>query len=236
VLLTRHSSPQILSGLAKCGYCGKALVGQDAKGGQFHYYVCGTLLKKGAGSCPAPYVNSQKFEALVTDKIREHILTKENLSELVRLVNEEIQTASMEQRRRLASITAEVDRINSRLQRLYDALETGMLSLEDLAPRIRQLRQHQEQLQATKWELETTLSDRKVDLADEETIWEYVLDLRSLLSRGSLTERKAFIKSFVREVEVTGKQVVLSYSIPVSQKGISREEVSVPPIVHNGGR
>jgi len=75
-----------------------------------------------------------------------------------------------------------------------------------------------------------------VELADEETIPEYVLDLRSLLSRGSLTERKAFIKSFVKEVQVTGKQVVLSYSIPASQKGISREEVSVPPIAHNGGR
>ena len=140
-----------------------------------------------------------------------------------------------EQRRRLASITAEIDRINSRLQRLYDALETGMLSLEDLAPRIRQLRKHQEQLQATRWELETALSDKKVELADEETISEYALDLRSLLSRGLLAERKAFIKSFVKEVEVTGKQVVLNYSIPVSQKGISREEISVPPIVHNGG-
>ena len=50
-----------------------------------------------------------------------------------------------------------------------------------------------------------------------------------------MTDRKAFIKSFVKEVQVTGKQVVLSYSIPVSLKGISREEVSVPPIVHNGG-
>jgi len=209
--------------MAKCGYCGRALVGQDAKGGQSHYYVCGTLLKKGAGSCPALYINSQKFEAMVIDKIREHVLTEENLSELARLVNEEMQTASIEQRRRLASIAGEIDRINSRLQRLYDALETGTLSLEDLAPRIRQLRKHQEQLQATKWKLETALSDKKVELADKETISEYVLDLRSLLSKGSLTERKAFIKSFVKEVQVTGKQVILSYSIPVSQKGISRE-------------
>ncbi len=47
---------------------------------------------------------------------------------------------------------------------LLDDLVTGMLSLEDLAPRIRQLRQHQEQLQTTRWEMETVLSDRKVEL------------------------------------------------------------------------
>lgn len=45
----RVSSNYLLSGLAKCGYCGKALVGQDAKGGRFHYYVCGTLQKKVQG-------------------------------------------------------------------------------------------------------------------------------------------------------------------------------------------
>ena len=35
----RAASRFLLSGLAKCGYCGKALVGQDAKSGRFSYYV-----------------------------------------------------------------------------------------------------------------------------------------------------------------------------------------------------
>jgi hypothetical protein len=47
----RAGSRYLLSGLAKCGHCGKALVGQDAKWGKYSYYVCGTLLKKGSGSC-----------------------------------------------------------------------------------------------------------------------------------------------------------------------------------------
>ena len=37
-------------GIAKCGCCGKSLVGQDAKYGHFTYYFCGTLLKKGVGN------------------------------------------------------------------------------------------------------------------------------------------------------------------------------------------
>jgi len=50
----RVASNYILSGLARCGTCGKALIGQEAKGGRFAYYVCGTLLKKGAGTCMLP--------------------------------------------------------------------------------------------------------------------------------------------------------------------------------------
>ncbi|MFC2027027.1 recombinase family protein, partial [Chloroflexota bacterium] len=53
----------LLSGLAKCGHCGKALVGQDAKSGKFSYYICGSLSKKGAGACKAKYLNAPKFEA-----------------------------------------------------------------------------------------------------------------------------------------------------------------------------
>ena len=60
-----------------------------AKGGRFSGFVCGTLLKKGAVSCEARYLSSRKFEGLVINKIKEHIVTEESLQKLVRLVNEE---------------------------------------------------------------------------------------------------------------------------------------------------
>ena len=66
----RTSSPYLLSGIARCGLCGRAMVAQEARSGKFAYYVCGTLLKRGAGSCGAPYLNAAKFEALVINKIK----------------------------------------------------------------------------------------------------------------------------------------------------------------------
>ncbi len=80
------------------------------------------------------------------------------------------------------------------------------------------------------------LSDRKVELADMETVKNYVEDLRNLLEDSQLTERKSFIKSFVREVRVTGTEVLLSYNIPLSAGLASQEALVVPPIVHYGGR
>ena len=231
----RVSSRYLLSGLAKCGHCGKAFVGQDAKSGRFTYYVCGTLLKRGAGSCQAPYLNSQQFERLVIDKIKEHILTRENLTELVYLVNEEIGAAASEHRQRLQTVVEEIADVKRRLEKLYDALETGKVSLDDLAPRIQQLRLRQEQLQVTRWELERLLSDRRVELADMDTVTHYVEDLRSLLNESSLTEKRSFIRSFVKEVKVTGNQVLLTYTIPMSSKGIIEEELGVPSIVQYGG-
>jgi len=85
-------------------------------------------------------------------------------------------------------------------------------------------------------ELENLLSDRKVELADVETVKSYVEDLRNLLEDSSLAERKSFIKSFVREVRVASSDVLLSYTIPLSAGGLSQETLVVPPIVHDGGR
>lgn len=76
------------------------------------------------------------------------------------------------------------------------------------------LRYRQEQLQSRKWELETLLSDRRVELASLETVTRYVDDLRNLLGESSLTERKSFIRSFVKEVKVTSDEVLLTYTMP----------------------
>ena len=58
----RASSPYLLSGLAKCETCGKALTAAEAKSGKYTYYVCHSLLKKGKGTCKTPRLNSKKFE------------------------------------------------------------------------------------------------------------------------------------------------------------------------------
>jgi hypothetical protein len=65
---------------------------------------------------------------------------EENLRELVRLVNQEMDSVAGNYRDELHVIANEIVGINNRLERLYDALETGGLGLDDVAPRIRQLR------------------------------------------------------------------------------------------------
>jgi hypothetical protein len=232
----RVASRYLLSGLARCGYCGKALVGQDAKSGKFTYYVCGTLLKKGAHSCPTRYLNSQQFEGLVIDKIKEHILTTENLTELVNIVNEEMDGLSAEYRQRLVSINNEITDVEHRLERLYDTIETGKIQLTDLSPRIQQLRQRQEQLNTAKYQLEQELAERRLELADAETVSTCVADLRNLLIETSLVEKKSFIKSFIKEIKVTGDQVLVTYTMPMLPKGLTEEKLPVLSIVHDGGQ
>ena len=198
----RTASRYLLSGLLKCGRRGKALIGQDAKSGRFTYYVCGTLIRQGAASCTARYLNANRLEGFIVDNIKRKILTEENLTELAKLVYEEMDSMNAEYRERLATVEAELADIQRRLDRLYDALETGKFTFEDLAPRIYSHRYRQDQLQAAHEDLEDLLSERQVNLADLPDLGKYVEDLRALLQEGSLAEQKAFIRKFVQEIVV----------------------------------
>ena len=125
----RVGSRFLLSGLLKCGVCGRPYSAQGAKSGQFAYYICGTLFREGAGTCSARYLNAPRVEDFVVEKIRERILTEETIVELVKLVAEEIDAMAGELSGRLEVIDAELGDVQSRLQRLYEALETSELTL-----------------------------------------------------------------------------------------------------------
>ena len=153
----------------------------------------------------------------------------------MRLVNEEMDSVSREYQQELDIVVEEIQDVNRRLGRHYDAIESGKLSFEDLAPRIKELKGRKESLEARKWELEWHIKARKVELADAETVRRYVQDLRNLLNNSPLVERKSFIKSFVKEVRVTGNQAELIYTIPMPPKELINEVVPVLSIIQYGG-
>ncbi len=230
----RVGSRFLLSGLLKCGVCDRPYSGQGAKSGQFAYYVCGTLFREGAGTCSARYLNAPRVEDFVVEKIRERILTEETIVELVTLVAEEIDKVAGELAGRLEVIDAELGDVQSRLQRLYEALETSELTLEVLSPRILSLRHREEQLEAAREEAERQLEQRRVELPSTEEIKGYVADFREFLKEGTFPERKALIRNFVEGIEVNGDEATLIYTIPMPNDGVTSELASVLDFVQSG--
>ena len=173
-------SQYLLSGLLRCGVCGKSYSAQGAKSGQFAYYVCSSLFREGAGACTARYLNATKVEDLVIGKVRERILTEETITELVTLVAEEIDNLAGEVNGRLTAITAELSDVETRLENLYQALETQQLPVEVLSPRILSLKSRQDQLVAAREEAEFQLEQRRAELPTSREIKGYVAEFRAV--------------------------------------------------------
>jgi site-specific DNA recombinase len=239
----RVGSTYLLSGLVKCKACGRALSGQDAKSGQFSYYVCQSIMKRGKNACVTPRLNARRFEELVVDKIRSNILTEGSITELVKVVDEEMDGIASEQRKRLETIDTELEDVKRRLGRIWNAIETSDIDMADASDRIKEHRERKERLEDAAADARAILSERRAHLDDVKTISAYAKDMRDFLNESELTERRAFIESFVKEIVVMPGDALMRYTVPMPDDslipGRATEKValngSVLSTVHDGG-
>ena len=210
----RASSPYLLSGLVKCEKCGKALTAAEAKSGKYSYYVCHSLLKKGKGTCKTPRLNSKRFEKLMIEQIRANILTESNIRDLVRLMDEEMDGVAAEQRERLENIEAELIEVRRRLDRVWHVIENSELDISDATSRIREHRERQEKLEIAAEEARALLSERRAVLDNVDTIAAFAEDMSGFLMTSEITESRAFIKSFVKEIKVKPGKATVYYTLP----------------------
>ena len=210
----RASSPYLLSGLVKCETCGKAMTAAEAKSGRYTYYICHSLLKRGKGTCETPRLNARNFEKLIVNEIRENVLTESNIRDLVKLLDEEMDGVAREQRERLENIDEELEDVKKRLGRIWQVIETTDIEMADASERIREHRERKEKLEIAAEEARALLSDRRQFLDSADTIAAFAADMSEFLKTSELTETKAFVRSFVKEIVVKPGRAAIVYSIP----------------------
>ena len=63
------NGPTFLAGLARCGYCGAAMIQNTGKGGLFRYYCCSSKLKKGPSACRGLRTPMEKLDEIVVGEV-----------------------------------------------------------------------------------------------------------------------------------------------------------------------
>ena len=211
----RVGSTYLLSGMVKCKACNRALSGQDAKSGQFAYYVCQSIMKRGKDACHTPRLNARRFEEMIVEKIRSSILTDGSITELVKAVDEEMDGIASEQRKRLRTIDDELEDVKRKLGRIWHVIETSDIDIADASDRIKEHRERKERLEDAAADARAVLSQRRAYLDDVNTIAAYASDMKDFLNESELTERRAFIESFVKEIIVIPGDALIRYTVPM---------------------
>ena len=97
--------------------------------------------------------------------------------------------------------------MRSRLDRLYSLVETTDLALADITPRIRD---HLERRRPGRYSPSAGIA-----LDDVNTIAPYAQDMSEFLNESELTERRAFIETFVKEIVVMPGNALMRYTVPM---------------------
>jgi len=226
------SSQYLLSGLIKCKKCGAAYIGYAAKSGRNHYYVCGTTYAKGKEICPSKHLPREKLEKYVVEKIKGYLLTDENLTDLVRIINEELDGSLKKYNERLEAIDREANQWEDRLDRLYDFVETKAIEPVRMAKRIADVQDKVNEMRRARFEIEEDIRRRRLEPLDPGAVVAYVADLKRFLESSNIFERRAFLATFIDSLEVDDGEITFNYGLPPD--GVKQETVSVLGIVPPG--
>ena len=216
---TKHpktvSSKYLLSGLAHCAKCGSTAIGANGKSGKYLYYRCNSRLTRGTSVCNAPAMNAKKLESFVLDRIKENILTEENLRQLVDLTNEEMRVNKRRAIKQLDYLDRGARSVEQKLAHVYVALESGKVDIDDLAPRLKQLRAEQRELIEKRDEALGDVNQAGQMPFDAIKMEQCVQDLRSLLQSASFLECKTFLGTFIRRIDFDRQRVGIEYTVPI---------------------
>lgn len=224
------SSNHLLSGLIKCSKCGSNFVACSAKSGKYFYFTCQGASK---GSCQQKALPIEKFEDFTVQLLKERVLTYENLKKLLLLVNEEFQVFKKEYEGKLKHIGALIEERTKRRDRLFETIETSKVELADIAPRLKALNDELAGYKRQKEYMELKLERGDYPQPTEANLKPYVEDLKKTLLKGTLFERKSFIRSFVKRIVLEFPYAVVEYTIPLKTKS-ENPRMEVLAFGHNG--
>ena len=159
-------------------------------------------------------------------RIRSDILSEGSIRDLVKVVDEEMGGVAREQCKRLKTIEDGLQDVKRQLDRIWRYIATSDTVMDDASTHIKEFRDRQERLEDAAADARATLSQRLKVLDDVKTITAYAEEMSDFLSESEPTERRAFVKSFVKEIVVMPGDALLRYTIPISQS-TGKEQVLV---------
>jgi site-specific DNA recombinase len=208
------ASDYLLSGLLICGCCGAPYIGHGARNNAYQYYTCQTKQKQGAKACSANNFEQGKVEAVVLDALRDGALHPGVFADLVREVQASLRGSQAEAEGERAVLEGQLAELNKRLDNLYEAVESGSIPVARLAPRIEQVSQEKEALDARIAALPEAGSEPLLEIGDGD-IEAWVADLRAVVDRGSVDERRGLLRAWVKRVVADGDELTVEYTFPL---------------------
>ena len=120
-------------------------------------------------------------------------------------------------------------RLEKSMDRLLNAYQEGLVSLEQLRARMPELRKQQQALQAERQSLEATSADQAHCLRLAETLTGFCAQLRSRADTLDVSDQQKILRLLVKEILVGKDTLIIRHSIPIPNAGPDPITMPRPP-------
>jgi len=193
----RINSPYLLSGLARCGECGRLLVGQlDTHGGRkrdavFRSYRCRNE------ACEIGRVKAEHPEAVAVQVVLDQVLSETTMLQMLDGLRAALADPQIDAD--LARLSEEIARLGPVLRNLLEAVEAG-----GGVPTQARLQAREAELAALERRKDELLHQREIAQVeiDYDELHRVVAEMRRAVQSEEVLEARAALKQWVREVRV----------------------------------
>jgi site-specific DNA recombinase len=216
----RTIEPSIVQGLVSCQKCGYAFSRTSTRttARKIHYYKC--IGSDGWRKLGGPVCDNGRL-------IQQDLLDQIVWAEVIRLL-EDPMLIQQELDRRLAaarssdptqkreqSLQRELAHVGKGIERLLNAYQEALMSIEQLRERMPALRQREQALRAELQAIADQANDRAAFLRLAETLTAFLARLRGAADTLSITERQRIVRLVVKDVLIGDDTITIRHSIPV---------------------
>ena len=202
------NGPSLLVGLATCASCGAGMTrtGTAKRGKAYSYYSCGGCHAKGKSVCKGRHIPTSKLDRLVTDAVRDKLLTPERLTMILEALIDRQAAKDSSVANRRAALELEIRDIGEKLARLYRAIEEGVAEIDaQLKDRIAALKSARDLAQASLERIAAQSASARA--LTPERIVGFGEMLRHRIETSDIQARKAYLQAVVSEVRVDDHKI-----------------------------
>jgi hypothetical protein len=194
-------SKTLLTGIAVCALCGSSMALETARGGRFVYYNCANFLRRGRSACNGQRIPAQQLEEAVLDHLANKLFTKERVREILKGIYREMRSEDKKRDGQRKSLTRQIELTKRRLTNQYEAIESGIITLQDVAERIRELKNQLTQLEQRLAEMRMPRVI-PLHLFKDEAIENFQKTIKGLFLNGDRALTKRYLKLFISKITV----------------------------------
>lgn len=194
----------VLSGLVKCGYCGRAMSPSGSKGGR--YFTCSGRRNYALGVCKGKSVKIDTLDQIVLHDLADYISRPEIKA---KFKNGKTQSLEASKQAKINTYQQDIAAIDISIQKLVDACTTsGDVAVKYLNERIEQMDAEKQKLQAEILQIKNK-SSRKLELDGMN-----IDNAPASLESGSFEEKKYLCNFFIEKIIFTAKDdVQIKYTV-----------------------
>ncbi|MGH2797029.1 MAG: recombinase family protein [Thermoleophilaceae bacterium] len=217
--------PTLLQGILVCRECGYACYRTSTRttNKRIYYYRCigsDNYRHVGGRVCRSRPIRADELDQLVWAEVRQLLEDPERVRAEIDRRLEALRTEHPATRRREA-LERDLTRAGGAIERLIEAYQEQLISLDELRARMPALRKRQTTLQAQLNALEGELHDAETYLKLADTLEGFLTRLSDGLDELTLDEQQRILRLIVREVLIGGDddKITIRHSIPTPNGG-----------------